>query len=102
MCLMNIDCQHYDLEGNLSPSTVTLGSQDCLIRFKPVPVNCCNEITCFGCVFVNTMVENEFDGFGVQRVSCDFRFMVVRSVSCDMSSFSCYNIIMHSHFQYNL
>ena len=73
-----------------------LGSQDCLILFEPISVDCRNEITRFGCVFVNTIVENEFDGFRVRSVSCYFRVMGVRSVSCDMSSFSCYNVNVRS------
>ena len=79
-----------------------LGSQDHLICFKSVLVDCCNGITCFDCIFVNAIVENEFDGFGVRSVSCDFCVTEVLSVSCDMSSFSCFNANSHSFFQYNL
>ena len=63
-----------------------------------ISVDCHNEIMCFGCVFINTIVENEFDGFGVQSVSCEFFVMGVQSVSCDMSSFSCYNVNVRSLF----
>ena len=34
-----------------------LGFQDHLVSFDPVLVDCRNEIMCFGCVFVNTVVE---------------------------------------------
>ena len=86
MCLMNIDRQHYDLERNLTTSTITLGRK---IFFETVLVYCRNEITCFSFVFVNTIVENEFDGFGVRSVSFDFRAMGIRSISFDISSFFC-------------
>ena len=39
------------------------GSQYCLVRFEPVSVDCCNEITCFGCVFVNSIVEVNLTSF---------------------------------------
>ena len=55
-------------------------SQDRVVCFEPVSVDCRNEITCFGCVLVNKIVENEFDDFWVQSVSCDFR--VMGSLSC--------------------
>ena len=44
------------------------------------------------------IVQNEFDGFGVRSVSYDFRVMGVESVSCDMSTFSCYNVNVCSIF----
>ena len=34
-----------------------LGLRYHLVRFEPILVDCCNEITCFSCVFVNTIVE---------------------------------------------
>ena len=56
MCLMNIDHQHDDL-------AIKLGSQDRLICFEPVSVDCCNVITCFDCIFVNTIVEVNLTAF---------------------------------------
>ena len=67
-------------------------AQDFLISFEPNSVDCRNKIKCFGCIFINTIVENEFDSFGVRSVSR------VQSVSCDMSSFSCFNANARSLF----
>ena len=44
--------------------------------------------------------KNEFDGFGVQRVSCDIRVTGVQSVYCDMYDLSCYNVNVCSIFKY--
>ena len=57
MCLMNIYRQHNDLERNITTSTVTLGRNIVWFVSRPFRLICRNKITCFGCIFVNTIVE---------------------------------------------
>ena len=57
MCLLNTDRQHDDVENNLTIPTITLGQDIIWFVFVPISVDFRNEITCFGCVSVNTIVE---------------------------------------------
>ena len=69
---MKIDIQHNDSESNFTTPTITLGRDIVWFVSRHVSVDCCNEVTCFGCVIVNRIVGMNLTALAGSLWSHDF------------------------------